>query len=299
MSDLQKVYLLKRDEGKLTFGVTSPMIEGVAGKVFQIIGGTRSYRLDATMPVVKFGARRITDALLANRIVADRQLYSSPSLVKQASSKRLFYRLLGGENMPQTVFAAEYARRLRLPIIVKPRRGWAGQGTTVITSYGNLPTQPNLCYQEHLDIAHEYRYTMVGSNPIFCAERIPTNDKALALRNGESRPDLSAERNKFSWRIRQPDANLVELAKWVMQKSGLKFAGIDLAVTNDNKRYVIEANTAPGLTHNQSVLLYEAVFQNWYGRPVDHETKQLLDMFGDILLESRKRYIRSRYEIID
>lgn len=316
MRDLKKVGIIKLDEhGGAVKGVCNPMVESFIEQMFvHIKTGTRplgnasratTYRGAVGIPVVKFGARRVSQDILARGIVSNTQLYSPLDLCHNASNKRSLYNLMNGSYMPKTVFNLERVRTLRFPIVVKPVAGWAGRGVYIANTSRELPFDGESCYQEHIKILHEYRYTMVKDNLIFKAERVPINEKAMSLRDAVSRRDLTMERNIFRWRVwptvssnRHHIARL-NIAKEVMRKSGLGYAGIDLATDTNGREWLIEVNTSPGMTHNQSVLLYEAIYKDWYGREVEAETKQTLDVFSNILIEARKRYVRSDYTVDD
>jgi hypothetical protein len=307
MNDLRKIYLIKKDkEGRATMGPTNPMVEAFLEKTFIHIGETyRGGRLDNSMPVFKFGAKELTQDLLDRGIVSERNMYSPLHKVSRASSKKGLYRLLGGRYMPASVFTGEAARSMQFPIIVKPINGWAGKGVRIISSYASLPNSPSLVYQEHLKIAHEYRFTMVKGKVIFVAERIPSNEKCKAIREGRESRAEDYDRNKFIWKR----VDLTELwecePRWfddaldicenTMRQIELGVAGLDIAVTTEGRVYLLECNTSPGMTHDQSVLLYQAIFEDWYGRLVDRETKNTLDLFGEILEEARKRYVTGKY----
>lgn len=303
MEDLKKVGIIKLDNhGGAVKGVCNPMIEAFIENMFVHIKSCSRHVYG--IPVVKFGAKRIAQTIVDRGIVREGQLYSPISLCRRASDKRSLYELLNGRYMPRTVFNRERTHELRFPIIVKPQRGWGGQGAFVSDNRHTLP-YGEYCYQEHLSIKHEYRYTMVKDSLIFKAERVPLNDKAIALRNADvyTSTDLVDERNTFRWRVwpvvsenRNHLARL-SIAREVMRTTGLKYAGIDLATDIHGRHWLIEVNTSPGMTHNQSVLLYESVFEDWYGRPVEPETKQTLDVFGRILIEARKKYVTSDYTV--
>lgn len=309
MNDLRKIYLIKKDKGgRATMGPTNPMVEAFLEKVFIHIGETyRGGRLDTAMPVFKFGAKELTLDLLDRGVVSERNMYSPLRLVSRASNKRSLYRLLRGDYMPSSCFSDRDALSMQFPIIVKPANGWAGKGVRIISNRHSLPTGDGLVFQEHLKIAHEYRFTMVKSKIIFVAERVPSNEKCKALREGRESNADDYSRNKFSWK-RITDIGPIgstgvtdwfrkakEICVDVMRRIELGTAGLDIAVTNDGKVYLIECNTSMGMTHDQSVLLYKAIFEDWYGRPVDRETEKALDLFGEILEEARKRYIAGKY----
>jgi hypothetical protein len=307
VKDLRKIYLIKKDkDGRATMGPTNPMVEAFLEKVFVHIGETYDGApLDNSMPVFKFGAKELTMDLQARGIVSDRNLYSPLSLVSRASSKKGLYRTLRGDYMPRSYFTGEEAAaHLQFPILVKPINGWAGKGVRIVNSRASLPYSSGLVYQEHLKIAHEYRFTMVKGQIIFVAERVPSNEKAKALRDGRESNVDEYSRNKFIWKpinmCAEDNAGswfrkAKEIAVDVMRRIGLGVAGLDIAVTTEGKVYLIECNTSMGMTHDQSIRLYKAIFEDWYGRPVDSETEKVLNLFGEILEEARKRYIKGKY----
>lgn len=308
MKDLRKVYLIKKDEGgRATMGPTNPMVEAFLEKVFVHIGEKYDgVPLDNSMPVFKFGAKELTMDLQARGIVSDRNLYSPLSLVSRASSKKGLYRTLGGDHMPRSYFTGEEAAaHLRFPILVKPINGWAGKGVRIVSSRASLPYSSGLVYQEHLKIAHEYRFTMVKERVIFIAERVPSNEKCKALREGRESTADDYSRNKFIWKPLNWSGRTSDMPAWlvkahdivrdVMRRIKLGVAGLDIAVTTSGEVYLIECNTSMGMTHDQSIRLYKAIFEDWYGRPVDAETEAVLNLFGEILEEARKRYIAGKF----
>ena len=150
MKDLQKIYLIKKNlAGGATFGVTNPMVEAFLGKMFVHIGETyRGGRLDNSMPVFKFGARKLTRRLVDRDLVSSRNLYSPLDKASNASNKRSLYRFLRGDYMPSSCFSDTDASSMRFPIVVKPEAGWGGQGVRIISKASDLPTDDGLVFLE-------------------------------------------------------------------------------------------------------------------------------------------------------
>jgi glutathione synthase/RimK-type ligase-like ATP-grasp enzyme len=209
-----------------------------------------SFRGDSKKTVINWGGGSVPDEVAKCRIL------NRPEYVRRAANKLHFFAdmtALGDASprLPPFTTSEETAKEwVAAGILVVARttlNGHSGQGIHFMEL-----NQPNAfvkapLYVQYVKKKHEYRVHFVGKNII--------DYQRKALRPG-------VDPNDTDWRVRNLDngfifvRNDVELpedvrlqAQKVIDGTALDFGAIDL-IYNENSRqaYVLEVNTAPGLT---------------------------------------------------
>lgn len=287
---MKEVYFLANWGGYFTCEKTSDIIKQAIREVYIPLGRRFRGRTNPRIPILKWGGNRTAKLLLSRGQIQERQLYSPTSLTIPASNKQGLYQIMRGEHMPKTVFSAREARDLRFPLVYKPRCGHGGIGIEIIPALSNLEGRSMGVFQEHIPIYKEYRCLCVGDKIIFQARRKPSNSKSRLIRKG--RPFRESHtvdtKNGYEWFPQAPDNQFTELCRTVMQKTGLKFAGIDVCIDTNGRKWLIEVNTAPGLNFDQVLLLYPAIREHWYGAPISETEQQTLHARGQQLINDQR-----------
>lgn len=89
--------------------------------------------------------------------------------------------------------------------------------------------------QEFVPYVHDLRLLVIGDY-VYCMKRIPKED--------DFRANFSLG---GSVELFKPEQQDIELAKKSLEAVGLMIGGVDILITQDGKRYVLEANHTPGM----------------------------------------------------
>jgi gamma-F420-2:alpha-L-glutamate ligase len=89
--------------------------------------------------------------------------------------------------------------------------------------------------QEYIDYKYDLRVLIFGEK-VYCMRRIPGV--------GEFRANFSLGGSVEVFELEKEDE---ELARKAMKAVDLEIAGVDLLITNDDKRYILEVNHTPGM----------------------------------------------------
>ncbi|KKQ36785.1 MAG: Alpha-L-glutamate ligase, RimK family [Candidatus Woesebacteria bacterium GW2011_GWA1_37_7] len=138
------------------------------------------------------------------------------------------------------------ANKLGYPMICKLTRTGKGAGvykfdnkedlTKFVVDLENREAEPeSYLLQEFIPYKYDLRILIIGSD-IFCMRRFP--------KKGDFRANFSLG---GSVELFDLDEKGNTLAINAMQAVGIEVAGVDLLITEDNKRYILEVNHTPGM----------------------------------------------------
>ncbi|MDF1498739.1 MAG: ATP-grasp domain-containing protein [Patescibacteria group bacterium] len=128
------------------------------------------------------------------------------------------------------------------PIIIKPHKGYKGEGIIKIDSKKNLiefaklffrKKKENLFFQEYINIKHEYRVFVIGDIALGVVEKI--SRKGMIAKNYA----LGAE----FIQIKKPKVE--KLAESLCKKLKANFSGVDIIEDERGKLYILECNRSP------------------------------------------------------
>ncbi|MCX7928407.1 MAG: ATP-grasp domain-containing protein [Patescibacteria group bacterium] len=89
--------------------------------------------------------------------------------------------------------------------------------------------------QEFIPYIHDLRILVIGEK-VYCMKRIP--------KEGDFRANFSLG---GSVELFAPDQKDIDLARKALDAVGLTIGGVDILITQDGRRYVLEANHTPGM----------------------------------------------------
>lgn len=282
--DLGKIYLMAHSD-RFSFSHIDYLVRRVAERLFDLVlpPGIFPESVDRARPLYSYGNSAELAPLLASGAVLRENVYNQPENLKYANNKIRFHQMMAGlDYVPKTVFSAEDAEGLKFPVIAKPRGGSKGEGVTVFKTVGDLRAHdggPRLdVFCEKFDLVREFRVLTVRGRLTYAAERVPTNDKARSLREGEDVFDRASTRDSrsgYEWvegtgelDKKQTDA-INKILPEACERLKLDVLGLDFGVDRSGKVWLIEANTCPGLNNDQVVCLYLHIFEDFYGRTPD------------------------------
>lgn len=128
------------------------------------------------------------------------------------------------------------------PVIIKPCRGYHGEGIVKIDSKEDLmefaksffnKNKESLFFQEYIDIKHEYRIFVVGSKSLGVVEKI--SKEGMIAKNYA----LGAE----FVQVKKPQ--VAKLAEKLCKKLRKDFSGVDIIEDRKGKLYILECNRSP------------------------------------------------------
>jgi hypothetical protein len=152
------------------------------------------------------------------------------------------------------------------------RKDFHSQGKDMVFIESEEDIVPMDYYIEYVPIKKERRYHVVKGNVIAASYKYggETEGKGEYCRNF-----------KTGWRFSEykPEPKLATVAKKAVDALGLDFGAVDLIIGEDNKIYVLEVNTAPGLIEKRAECYAEA-FRGNYPK-VDYDSSILDQMNED------------------
>ena len=301
-NDLRKVYLFAQSD-KFSFSHIDSLVRNVSEKIFIQLTPPSVFPGDINkeMPILNYGNSKVLKELIENGTVDRNKVYNQPENLSNAFSKINFHKKTEGlPFIPKTVFSKQEANALTFPIIAKTEKGSKGVGVQQFKTKEDLASSKDeyAVFSEKFDLKKEFRCLCVKGDVIFIAERIPMNEKALSLREGEDifdRKGTLEDRSDYKWETVQMGTNGLpskeqfdSICGQINNTLGLEFLGVDLGVGASGKLWCIEANTCPGLNKDQIVLLYEKIFEDFYKRKVNEWTQFKLDEFKKELIRSNE-----------
>jgi hypothetical protein len=295
-ADLFKVYLaVKRSSGHRWW-----TYKGFAADNFflQITEeNIDKFKVDPAIPVLTYSTE-IVKKLLEAKKIKEGNIINKPEFIKLSGSKKDFHEFIGeDENIPKTVYTQKAAHTLTFPIIAKPTSGHSGLGIQVFQTPDELKESDESkfdLYSEFVDKKEEHRFINYKGKPIFWMERKPINDKA---KNGKGKAD---EQTMFQYIKRDvediPEDMLKVLSKFCEKLKDLPYICFDIMRDKEDKIYIIESNSQPGVPFDSTVVIYRTLFEDFYGRPVDEATDKILTEYSKKLIAKTLSRDKGRFK---
>lgn len=191
----------------------------------------------------------------------------------------------GVDWVPKTAFTTDPDwGGVQFPAICKAANSYDSKGVEKIDKKRDVPDYIDIV-QEIIPIDREFRIIAFRGKSndqvqvLQVLEKKPKNDKAKDLRVDEnlSREEMRNRPNtKFSWTMLSPAdegellSKSAEIIKYIFKDNqGLNFAGFDIAMDKDGKAWYIEHNILPAPIGPTFLLLYKAIFEDWYHRDLE------------------------------
>lgn len=214
-------------------------IKRIAHKASKFVGGKDKL-------IINWGASEVPDE------VAKCKILNPPEAVKRASNKLLtfstvdMYRVMPVYTTDKAI-AAEFIRAGRIIVERHKLTGNSGEGIRIVESVDDLQDCP--LYVEYIPKKQEYRVHVFRGSAVDIQRKARRRDV----------PD-----DKVNWRIRNHDngfifarqeavgdvpTKVLDYAIFAVRKLGLDFGAVDIVFNEkQNRPYVLEVNTAPGMT---------------------------------------------------
>ena len=294
--DLFKCYLaVKRESGHRWWSY-----KGFAGDKFftQITeDNIDDIELDTSLPILNYNTDIVEQML--KKGCKESNVYNLPKFIKNSGSKKQFHEMVGeDENLPMTVFTQSAAIKIGFPMIAKPTDGHSGIGIQVFKDKKEFESADHSkidLYSQFIDKAYEHRFFCFKGEPFFWMERHPMNEKA---KSGGGKADeemnfqyIKHDHNKI------PDNYKALLKKYTGLMSDLPYICFDVMEDQDGKLYIIESNSQPGVPFDSTVQIYKRVFEDFYGRPVNKTTSEVLEKYSKDLDERTLKSDKARFKI--
>lgn len=292
---LKKVYLCtKRSSGQRWWSY-----KGFAGDKFFIqVTENNIDKLDINpdYPLLNYQSEIVNQLLDEGRIKPE-NVYNHPDVIKMSGSKSEFHKLVdGNKHVPKTVLNKKDAMGLAFPVIAKPASRHSGLGIQVFNTPADLEKADESkfdTYSEFVDKAEEHRFFNFRGEPFFWMERKPINAKAKTGKgDGE-------EQMMFKYIKRDPAELPKEYSSVLKQFCDMyekfPFICFDMMKDKKGKVFVIESNAQPGVPFDSTVRLYEKIYRDFYGEPVDDASKNRLEQFADEMMEKTVKKDPARF----
>lgn len=204
----------------------------------------------------------------------------------------------GMDWVPKTVFDRDEIGSLGSPFIAKAANSYDSKGVEKFDSKRDVPEDGGFdLYQEMIPIDREFRVVLFrgkvnpGVKLLMALEKTPRNKKAKDFRVDEmmSKDELKGNENtKFYWsqkNLSKIDGSILDqfgkIAKYIFNMNpGMNFVGLDVALDQSGKAWFIEHNLLPSMLSNQYLLLYKAMYEDWYQKPIGHDLTQKIHLLS-------------------
>lgn len=265
--------------------------------LFTLISADNIAELDPSLPSVNFAQNSFVQNLIDTKKLDPKRLYNKPAQKMISARKKDFHKLfLGADFLPKTAFSVEEAKALKFPIVAKPSRGHSGIGITKFSSHKELKSSKEKfdIFCEAISIDKEVRLVYLKDELISFMVREPRDEKSKFLQGKvKTMGDLKAkDKLDFVYHIHLPEElsskpdfffsgvdKMQELKKVlaeIRKKVPLEFLTLDVAIDEDGKIWVLEINTEPGSIGVMLANLYDAIFRDFYGRPMEKESQKFM-----------------------
>lgn len=233
------------------------LTELLQSKVFQVDNQSRTHRVKNSRLYVNWGSS--TGSLATPNLVNPRAAVAIASN-KLSTFNRFAER---GISCPEFTTTADVARGWAAERAIFARttlNGHSGRG--IVECFGQSFVGAPL-YTKYIPKKHEYRVHVFGGRVIDCQQK----KKRQEVPNDQVNYQVRSYQNGWVFcreNIQKP-TGLDELAVSAVQALGLHFGAVDVIYNEkDNKCYVLEVNTAPGLS-GQTVTNYANAIINLMG----------------------------------
>lgn len=295
-TDLFKCYLaIRRESGHRWWSY-----KGFAGNKYFIQvteNNIDEIDVDASLPILNY-SNLITEKLIEKGCKLE-NVYNKPKDIDKSGSKKKFHKLVGeDENLPKTVYTKSDALKLGFPIIAKPTSGHSGIGIQVIKDKEEFDKADHSkfdLYSEFIDKKNEHRFFNFNGKPIVWLERKPMNDKAKSG-DGENDEEMNFQYIKHDHN-KTPEKYKKVIEKFCKIMKDFPFICFDIMEDKSGKIYIIESNSQPGVPFDSTVQIYKSIFEDFYGRPVNKKTEEILDKYSKELDERTLKKDSKRFKI--
>lgn len=310
-NDLKKIYLIPVSD-RWSFSHVSHLVHSVSDNLFELLTppGIFVDSINQDLPCYNYGNKDELYDLIKKDVISKDNVYNLPENLKNVNSKAEFHQKMEGcDFVPVTKFDQKEAEDLKFPVIAKPSEGSKGEGIVVFKSKEEMsahkPKEDDVkfgVFSEKFDLKREFRVITVCGDMAYVAERIPTNEKAKSLREDANlfpSTDLFkvegtlADRSSYEW-VEMEDDKLTD-KEWdqikkicpiACEKLGLEVMGLDFGLDSSGKIFLIEANSCPGLNRTQIIIIYLAIFKDFYGRMPDEDTMKKIEEMQKALIDA-------------
>lgn len=211
---------------------------------------------DIIIPRAIFKSLHAITALISHYRKSGAKVYDNNLLQHKYSINKQtdFIKLASyGIPMPKTYHVSNYGdyqeaiRNVGYPAIIKLTRTGKGQGIYKVDNDGELDAfikeriedpeaeAERYIIQEFVPYIHDLRILIVGDTT-YCMKRTPGT--------GEFRANFSLGGSVELYDLEESDR---ELAKKALTAVDLELGGVDLLITEDGRRFILEANHTPGM----------------------------------------------------
>lgn len=285
-SGLGKVYLaLREDSGHRWW-----TYKGFAGDNFftQIHeNNMNDIDINPDYPILTYHSDTVNKLLKAGKIKKE-NVYNHPDHISKSGSKEEFHKLVGeDENIPKTVYSKNDAlEQLEFPIIAKPAEGHSGKGIQIINKPDLMEDVDEKIFDtfsEYIDKKEEHRFINFKGKPIFWMERTPLNEKAKTGK-GSAKSEM-----EFGYAKRSLD-DLPEDYRKVLERfckiyEDLPYMCFDVMKGKNEKVYIIESNSQPGVPFDSTVEAYKHIYEDFYKKPLDKKSLTKLEEYANAMIE--------------
>jgi hypothetical protein len=233
------------------------------------------------LPVLNYD-RGTLEKFIDEGVIREEQIYNKIDARLRISSKAEFYKEHADSGfIVPTVLDPRDLKDLKFPIVAKPDNEHSGLGIQVFDNQediDNADLSQFTSFSEKLDIKEEHRYFVWRGEVIQWTQRIPMDKETADI----AKKDPGAETN-FSYVLMDiskiKDSHLKAIRYFSDAHRDLDFYAVDLAENNDEGIFVFEMNSEPGALFGVMSIIYQKIFEDYYGKYLSQETIKQLEKF--------------------
>ena len=210
----------------------------------------------------------------------EKLIYNKYDAKMGVASKKEWHKLhRDSDHVPKTVSSPKDLDQLNFPIIAKPDNRYSGLG---IVKFDRLEDcrKADLTkftvFSEKIDIKEEHRIFVWRGEPIMWVERVAANDDTKNMTKNAN------DKLEFNYVLKQtptPESWLDIFKGFYDKHKDLDIYTMDVMVDQDDKPWIVEMSSEPGVPFGVMGLYYKKIYEDYYGKPISKEAEAKIDEY--------------------
>ncbi len=230
----------------------------------------------------------------------EKLIYNKYDAKMGVASKKEWHKLHeDSDYVPKTVSDPKDLDQLKFPIIAKPDNRYSGLG---IVKFDKLEDCEGAdltkftVFNEKIDIKEEHRIFTWRGEPIMWVQRVAANDDTKNMTKAAD------DKLKFNYVLKQksvPESWLSVFKEFYGKHTDLDIYTIDVMVDQDDKPWIVEMSSEPGVPFGVMGLYYKKLYEDYYGKPLSKEAEAKVDKYIELDIKETIKSDPKRFTIED
>lgn len=230
----------------------------------------------------------------------EKLIYNKYDAKMGVASKQEWHKLhKDSKYVPKTVLDPKYLDQLKFPIIAKPDNRYSGLGIVKFDSLEDCKKadlSKFTVFNEKVDIKEEHRIFTWRGEPIMWVQRVAANEDT---KNMTKKTDDKLEFNYVLKKTPVPESWLSVFKEFYDKHQDLDVYTMDVMVDQDNKPWIVEMSSEPGVPFGVMGLYYKKIYEDYYGKPLSKKNEAKLDEYIELDIKETIKSDSKRFTIED